>query len=425
MKPELKKRLDEAQARLKAAQEKVAGLKPDADSARRIEVLERTVRELEGKTRAGLLTGETKAFTATSRESANLGIDGKKFSIVKALLARNDFKHQGRKAFETNNAEYERDALDAYYSAVQRETGKTMTFGDESSGGFLVPPEVRQMIDPLRSATWLDSVGVTRYSGLTYSPVMLPRQTSDNTSYWVAEGTSTTTSDPTFDQISLNPKILANGTKLSLTLMRKAPGTAEAVARASIAASMQRKFELGIIEGASGGPVGLTNTTGIGSVSFSGADGDTKQVKVNQMILELTQDNVPTTGGAFVMSEKVWANLVGVLYIGAGTTATNRAASKKFTDFAYVDQSGQKWLAGYRVFTTNNLTVSSTGELYFGVWNEMIVADWGAAEMAMTTEGQTLALARQALITTFQEVDTNVMHPEAFAKGTAYTVALS
>lgn len=439
MTPEMKKRLDAAEARLAAIRAK-AGIAPEAksvtvgatspetaaDVARRIEVLERTVQSYESEHRERVApAATTKAFTAKASESAELGIDGEKFSIVKSLLARNDFKHRGIKAFEDHRAEYERDALSAYYSAVQAETGKTMQFGDEPSGGFLVPPEVRAPIDALRSATWMDKLPVQKYSNLTYSPVMIPRQTADNTSYWLTEGTATTVSDPAMDQIQLNPRILANGTKLSLHLMRKAPATAEQIARRSIAASMDRKKELGIIEGASGGPLGLDNITGIGSVSFSGTDGDTKQVKVNQMILELIQDNVTAAGGMFLTSEKVWANLVGVLHIGAGTTATNRAASKKFDDFAYVDQQGRKWLAGYEVVTTNNLTVSTTGSLYFGQWSSMIVADWGAAEMRMTTEGSTLALARQALITTFQEVDMNVDHPEAFCKGTAYTVALS
>lgn len=444
MKPETKAALDAAKKRLADAQKRIetasgsatiaapetktesVGAVP-ADVTRRIEVLERTVRDYESGSRERIATAaEKKAFTATAPDSATLGIDGKRFSVVKALLARNDFKHRGRKAFEDNRAEYERDALDAYYGAVQRETGKTMTFGDEPSGGVLIPPEVRAPIDALRSATWMDKLLVTKYSGLTFSPVIIPRQTSDNTSYWVAEGTATTTSDPTIDQIALNPKILANGTKLSLHLMRKAPGTAEQIARRSIAASMARKMELGLIEGASGGPLGLANVTGIGSVAFTSATGDEKQVKIRQMILELTQNNVPTDGAMWLMSEKIWANLANVLLTYSTFTSTaNRAASGPLGSLAWVDPQGQKWLGGYKVVTTNNLTVSTTGSLYFGRWESMIVADWGAAEMAMTTEGQTLALARQALITTFQEVDMNVDHPEAFCAGTAFTVALS
>lgn len=420
---------DEANRATPAAKTVTTGSEPLGDDVtKRIEVIVGRTLDERLKAQAGVATpAETKAFTKTvdSHDPTKIGIDGNRFSIVKALLARNDYRYKGRKAFEDNRAEYERDALEAYYAVVQRETGKTMTFGDEASGGFLVPPEVRAPIDALRSATWLDQLPVTKFTGLTYTPVVVPRIVSDNTSYWVAEGTATTTSDPSMDQITLTPKILANGTKLSLSLMRKAPAVAEQVARKSIAASMQRKLELGLIEGASGGPTGLDNFSGIGSVSFSGADGDTKQVKVNQMLLELTQDNVPTAGGMFLMSEKVWANLVGILNIGAGTTGTNRAASKKFIDFAWVDPSGQKWLAGFKVVTTNNLTVSTTGSLYFGQWADMYYADWGAAEMSMTTEGQTLALARQALITTFQEANANLAHVESFCKGTAYTVALS
>lgn len=450
MKPELKKRLDAALARKRENEAKLAALaakaanptaadgtvttgvtSPElaADVSRRIEVLERTVKSYEAEGRNRVVgASETKAFTpkVVDADEMKVGIDGNRFSIVKALLARHDFDRLGRKAFETNSAEYERDALDAYYKAYQKVTGKTMTFGDESNGGFLVPPEVRSPIDALRSATWMDKLPVQKYSNLTYSPVYIPRQTADNTSYWLTEGTATTTSDPALDQIALNPSILANGTKLSLHLMRKAPATAETIARRSIAASMDRKKELGIIEGASGGPLGLKNVTGIGAVDFTSATGDTKQTLIKQMILELVQDNVPTPGAMFLMSEKVWMNFYNVLLTYSTFTSTaNRAASGPMGSLAWVDPQGRKWLAGYEVVTTNNLTVSMTGELYFGQWPNLIVGDWGAAEMKMTTEGSTLTLARQALIATFQEVGMAVEHPEAFSRGHTFTVALS
>lgn len=434
MTPEKQKALDAANARLKAAQERldalsggqktgtVGAIAPEV--AAKIEVLEKSVRDLESQVRERPTT-EAKKKSNDRTPAADLEIDGKRFSIIKAALARKDYESRGEKAWTDHGAEYERDALKAYYEAHGREIKKTMTFGDETSGGFLVPPQVRAPIEVLRAATWLDKLPVMRLSGVTDWPVVIPRQTSDTSSSWVSEATSTTANDPAFDEIRLNKKILVNATKLSLHLMKSAPGVAEQMARRSISESMSRKLELGLIEGGTGAPTGLKDITGIGSVSFSAADGDTKQVKVNQMVLELVQDNVVSDGGAFLMSEKVWANLFGVLFIGAGTTATNRAASKKFTDFAYIDPQGQKWLNGYKAFTTNNLTVSTTGEIYFGKWDQMIVADGGPAEMVLETGGSTLTLARQALLATWQECDMQVMHPEAFSKGTAFTVALS
>ena len=132
MTPEMKKRLDAAEARLAAIRAK-AGIAPDAksvtvgvtspetaaDVARRIEVLERTVKSYESENRERVApAATTKAFTANASESAELGIDGKKFSIVKSLLARNDFKYRGIKAFEDHRAEYERDAFLVYYFVV-------------------------------------------------------------------------------------------------------------------------------------------------------------------------------------------------------------------------------------------------------------------------------------------------------------------
>lgn len=443
MKPEQEAAIKAANARLKAAQDRLDALKASKEAATnaatktaaatvtvgaispevaaKIETLEKSVRDLESLNR----TRPTMAAKSDRIASKDLEIDGSRFSVIRAAMARHALDYRGEKAWEENGAEYERDCLNSYYKSLGAEMRKTMTFGDESSGGFLVPPQVRAPIEVLRSATWLDKLPVTRLSGVTSWPVIIPRQTSDSTSSWTTEGTSTTATDPAFDEIRLNKKILTNGTLLSRHLIQSAPGVAEQMARRSISESMTRKLELGLIEGGTGAPIGLSSFSGIGSVSFSSATGDTKQVKVNQMILELVQDNVVTDGAMFLMSEKVWANLYGVLHIGAGTTATDRAASRKMTEFAYIDAQGVKWLAGYKVVTTNNLTVSTTGELYFGKWDNFIFADSGPAEMVLETGGKTLALARQALLATWQECDMTLMHPEAFSKGTAYTVALT
>ncbi len=425
MKPELQAKLDAAKARQKAADEKLIAKATPDPVAVKIAGLEKTIGELEAANRSRPVAIGAKSLPDRVA-SDKIEIDGNRFSIIKTAMVRNSIHAMGEKAWEHHGAEYERDAIKAYYAARSREMQKTMTFGDEPSGGFLVMPQVRQPIDALRSETWLDKVGVQRLSGVTDWPVILPRQTSDNTSSWVGESTATTPTDPAMDEIRLNKKILVNATRLSLHLMRSSPGVAESMARRSIAASMTRKLELGIIEGGTGAPTGLKDIANIGSVSFSAATADAKQVAVNQMILELIQDNVPTSGAAFLMSEKVWANLAGVLLTySTFTSIANRAASGPLGALTMIDASGQKWLGGYKVYTTNNLTVSTTGELYFGQWGQMIVADGGAAEVVMTTEGETLTLARRALLATFQEVDMTVEHPEAFAKGTAFTVALS
>ena len=71
-----KARLDAATKRLAVVTEKGG---TTADPARRIEVLERTVRDLESRTRQTVVTigAEAKAFTpAAKAESASLGIDG-------------------------------------------------------------------------------------------------------------------------------------------------------------------------------------------------------------------------------------------------------------------------------------------------------------------------------------------------------------
>jgi HK97 family phage major capsid protein len=445
MTPEMKKRLDAAEARLAAIRAK-AGIAPEAksvtvgatspetaaDVARRIEVLERTVKSYESEHRERVApAATTKAFTpqSTSLPSAEIGIDGKRFSLVKAAVAHHDFKRIGKKAWENNRAEYERDALEAYYAAVQAETGKTMTFGDEASGGFLVPPEIGKTIDPLRSSLFLDKLGVQKMPGLVGAPVMFPAQTSDATASWVSEGTATTPTNFATAQIRMNPHILTAGTRLSKMLMRHAPGTAESRARISLQSAMARKLERSAIEGgtSAGEPTGVANISGIGSVAFTSKDADEKINLIDQMILEVVQDDVDVSTGMWLMSEKVWANLMAIQIAMSSATATaNLSPSVPMNSIAYVDfASKQKFCRGYPVVTTNNLTVSTTGELFFGTWNQLIVGGWGAMELVYTEEGETLVKARQGLLVGFEEWDIQAEHAQAFCKGTAYTVALS
>jgi len=114
--------------------------------------------------------GETKTVAAMA------DIDWKKFNLAKAAISTLEVKKGNAGAWDTYKAGYERDAI--------AHVRKTMTVAAEPSGGFLVPAEMLSgYVEPFRSKVpSFDIPGIVNLTGLTGSPVKLPRQTTDVTS---------------------------------------------------------------------------------------------------------------------------------------------------------------------------------------------------------------------------------------------------
>jgi hypothetical protein len=67
---------------------------------------------------------------------------------------------------------------------------------------------------------------------------------------------------------------------------------------------------------------------------------------------------------------------------------------------------------GYNVVRSNQV---ASGDVFFGVWNQMIMGMWGALDIQVNPYA--LDKSGSVRVTALQDVDVAVRHPEAFCRG--------
>lgn len=343
---------------------------------------------------------EEKARTRKAPRVPGLEDEADQFSFQRAILAI--------QSGDWSEAGFEKEAFDA--------TRKTaLAQGTDSLGGFLVPPEVLDvLIDLLRAMTVLDKVGVTMMPGLSGSPVEVPKQTGGATAFWVGENTAVTESNQTFGQVKLTPHTVAGLTKVSNRLLRLSSPAAEGIIRRDLMQVMARKADIAGLRGpgAAGEPLGVSQTTGIGTVALGVNGAAITLDDMYKLVLEVEKDNVDIQRGAWVMHPQLW-DVIRRLKDG-----DNRFFLEPDGEL----RPGQGTILGYPFFTTTQIptdltkgTGTALTELYFADWQELLWGQWGTMELAVTTQAGDAFEKNQTWVRILWEIDFAVRHAEAFA----------
>lgn len=292
-----------------------------------------------------------------------------------------------------------------------------LQLGDDAAAGFYIPNQLMDIIDPLRAEAAYAQIGAQMLTGLTSSPVEIPRQVGVETAYMVGEDTAITESNQTADMIRLSPHMAAVLTKASGSLLQKEPGIVEGRIRKSIELTLQLKKDQQIFEGTGVAPnvLGTANMSGINTVSFSGVDSSTVWGKIQQMIRELEVDNVMIGNAKFVMHAQAWHALWN--YQIARIAAGNLITFLTISDGA--NGVPQKKLMGYPVVICNTLTASTTTILQFLNGPEIMVASWLNPGIAFSEHYEFNKFNGAFRIV--EEFDVNAEHPESVCTGTAFT----
>lgn len=306
----------------------------------------------------------TKAMSAFSLPgSAEHKEKGQGYSLVKALRAvqTGDFRH----------APMEKEMNDEIHA-------KAMSFGVDTSGGFLVPAEVTgQMIELLYAKSIVADLGATQLNDLTGAPVPIPRQTGGATAYWGGETSTITASDSTFDQLNLNPRDLFAVTVMSEKLLKLAGNASiEAMVRNDFMKVLALKIDKAVLAGtgASGEPIGILNATGVNTTSLS--DPGTYNQFV-QFISEVRADNALEGSLGWAMSNADMTELEQIADTqGTGTDVVIQQHERR----RLLSESGDAVL-GYKARVSTQLT---DGQVIFGNWADAIVAQWGPIQLART-----------------------------------------
>ena len=289
--------------------------------------------------------------------------------------------------------------------------------GTATEGGNLVATNLMasSFIDVLRNNALIMNLGPTVMTGLVGN-VAIPRQTSQTSTYWVAENDDVTESEATFDQVALTPKQIGARSQYSRLALQQTTPDIEAVVRNDLARVMALGIDLAAIAGtgASGQPTGILNTSGIGNVAM-GTNGAALSALDPLVNLEKLVDVANALNGSlnYVTNAKVIAALK-LLKDSTGRPLWSANDSNTTTGTAGSAN-------GYPVARSNQVpsnlskgTGSNLSALIFGNFNDLIIGMWGGLEILPNPYGA--GYNKGAVdIRAMQTCDIAVRHAQSFA----------
>jgi HK97 family phage major capsid protein/HK97 family phage prohead protease len=338
--------------------------------------------------------------------AADIGLtaqESRSFSFLRAInYLSNPTDRAAREA-----AAFEIEASEAAASKLGRQSRgitvpqevlrRDLNVGTASAGGNLVATELDagSFIDLLRNASALDQAGATVLTGLTGN-VAIPRQSGAATAYWVAESGSPTESQQTVDQVSLVPRTCAAYTDFSRRLMIQSSIDVENMVRNDLARVIALKIDAAGLygTGASNEPLGLKNTTGIGTVDFAAAAPTFAEV------VDLESD--VATANALLGSP--------VYLMNAAMRGNLKTTKKDAGSGIFIMENGE--VNGYTGVLSNQV---ASGDLWFGNFADLIIGYFSGLDIMV--DPYTHSTSGTVRVVALQDVDIAVRHAESFSRG--------
>jgi|LSQX01.3.fsa_nt_gb HK97 family phage major capsid protein len=343
-----------------------------------------------------------------------------KFSICRTVMGLFQNKWYDAKGNEVKREDSEEyNIIKEYMDKVSTKDAQSTTGG---SGGYSIPPQaIMNFIEKLYSKTVVVEAGARIMTGLTGSPVYIPRQSGSTTAYWIGEGDDITESKISDEQINMTPKectglVVVNNKLLKLSASN--PSIEDLIVN-DLTKQIKRAIDIKALrgDGQSDTPVGVLNAgTGLGTLSL-GDDGGYFDFDT-ALDMEGIVDDADALDGKLA-------------YITHGKII--RRLKKRKIPMYSGDSGGLPLLwpmndqnvrdsLGYSFHTTTkiptNLTKAGSGavcsEVYFGNWDDFILAQWGGLDLATSDSAGTAFEKNQIKIRAIQMVDFAIRHPESF-----------
>lgn len=274
--------------------------------------------------------------------------------------------------------------------------------GTTTAGGYLVETINLSFIELLRNRTAAFRLGATVLSGLVGN-VSIPKQTGAATAAWLStESTQITEVEQTFGQLAFTPHTVGGYTEISRLLLLQSSPDVEGIVNADLAAIIGIAVDAGCINGSgsAGQPHGIVGLAGVGTTTGT------------------------TLGLAGLLSAQGAVGAANVVPVRGGwlTTFTVSAllrARQEFTSTYSPLWYGSVWdavMLGYPGLASNQCP---TGDLLFGDWAQLVVAEWGVLEVEVNPYANFQAgiIGVRAMMT----VDVGVRYPAAFYVITSVT----
>ena len=339
-------------------------------------------------------------------QAADIGLSEKEsrsFSFLRAInYLSNPTDRSAREA-----AAFEIEASEAAAAKLGRQSRgitipqdvlrRDLNVGTASAGGNLVATDLDagSFIDLLRNASALDQAGATVLTGLTGN-VAIPRQSGAATAYWVNESGSPTESQQTVDQVSLVPRTVAAYTDFSRRLMIQSSIDVENMVRSDLASVIALKIDAAGLygTGSNSEPLGLKNTTGIGTEDFAAAAPTFAEVVALES--DVATANALLGTPVYLMNAAMRGNL--------------KTTKKDAGSGIFIMENGE--VNGYRGVLSNQV---ASGDLWFGNFADLIIGYFSGLDLMV--DPYTHSTSGTVRVVAMQDCDIAIRHPESFSRG--------
>ena len=288
---------------------------------------------------------------------------------------------------------------------------RDLIVGTNTAGGFLKPTDHlgAEFIDALRPNLVVANLGARMMSGLK-GDVAIPALNAKTSVGFVAENTAPGAEGaPTFRQVTMAPKTIAQYVDLGRKLMMQSDPSVEQIIRDDMLRQFAAKIdEVAIEGGGTNEPTGITQTSGIGSVAIGTNGGAITYAAAVNLEREVAIDNALGGRLSYLTNPKVVAAM----------RTTSRQASGVEGNFILNDSNT---LLGYGVTSStlvpSDLTKGTAEDvcsaLIFGNFADLMIGMFGGLDVLVDPySGSTTGATR---ISMFQDVDVAVRHAESFA----------
>jgi HK97 family phage major capsid protein len=287
------------------------------------------------------------------------------------------------------------------------------TFGD---GGALVGTDRldAQFIDLIRNRSAFLNSGLTMLSGLEGN-VEIPKKLSSSQYYFVGENAQVANSKLTFGLVNMIPRTIGVRVPISRRMMIQSSPDVENLVRIDMAESVAlgMDYTIGYGTGSNGQPLGIINTTGIGSVTFAGGT---------------AKDFPASLGGGSALNCGDWGDYVdletelaidnldagSMRHIGnsvvRGALKQTLRASSAGSDYIMTDAGT---VNGYQFTVSNQM---QQNDVLFGNFADCVVGMWSGLDVVV--DPYTQSASGQVILTVHQDFDVAVRRPQSFALGT-------
>ena len=274
---------------------------------------------------------------------------------------------------------------------------RDLNVGTAADGGNLVSTELLSgsFIEILRNKMAIMEAGVTMLTGLEGN-ISIPKQDGTTSAYWVGEGSAPTEGQQSFTQISMTPKTVGAFTDFTRKTLLQSSIDIEAFVRDDIAKKIALELDRTAIygTGSSNQPLGLKDTSGIGSQSLTSFGTFAEYIGMETDVAVANAE-----GGS--MKYLINASARGAL------KSTEKASNTGM--FVFADNQ----INGYDAIVSNQL---ANNDAIFGDFSQFIVGMWSGLDL--TVDPYAGATAGTVRIIALQDIDYAIRQAGAFCFAT-------